>query len=203
MHRIQNIVVPPRHRLRRFSRQPSPNGLLFHAAYRAIFPLDLASSLVRLALRLPSLYFLSKSLLLWSTTLAQTAHKFPSHSLLFLASWAAHYDTAALCWFTFCSVCGALCLEALTRGLEGANSNASPFNLVCYLPHVSSVIHRSLSSVRLCLSITHILIPNDTRHKAAGSPLPSRQACRLHHHSPSLTSPFPTPSICRVTQPLP
>ena len=125
IHRIQNIVVPPRHRPRRVH----PRSLFPHVAYRAIFPLDFSSSFVRLVLRLPSLYFLSKSLLLWSTTLAQTAHKFPPHAL---AEWVAQYDTAALCWFTFCSVCGALCLEALTRGLEGANSNASPFNLVCH-----------------------------------------------------------------------
>lgn len=134
MHRIQNIVVPPRHRVRRFPRPPSRDILSPHLAYHAIFPLDFSSSLVRLILRLPSLYFLSKALLLWSTTLAQTANKFPSSdSLLFLASWVARYDTPTICWFTFCAVCGALCVEALTRGLEGANSNASPFNLVRYL----------------------------------------------------------------------
>ncbi|KAG6376405.1 hypothetical protein JVT61DRAFT_2390 [Boletus reticuloceps] len=104
-------------------------------------PPRFSSSLVRLVLRLPTLYFLAKSLLLWSTTLAQTAHKFPSSDrLLSLASWVARYDTAALCWFTFCAVCGALCVEALARGLEGANSNASPFNLFGYafLLHIYS-----------------------------------------------------------------
>lgn len=149
MHRIQNIVVPPRHRVRRFTR-PQSEHRFFHIAC-AIFPLDLSSSLVRFILRLPSVYFLSKSLLLWSTTLAQTAHKIPSDSLFFLASWVARYDTSALCWFTFCTVCGALCVEALTRGLEGSNSSASPFNLVCHMatctidnPDLSSVTNRSL-----------------------------------------------------------
>ncbi|KAF8136661.1 hypothetical protein EV363DRAFT_1429023 [Boletus edulis] len=140
MHRIQNIVVPPRHRARRFPR-PQSRHIFEQFAYRAIFPLDFSSSLVRLVLRLPTLYFLSKSLLLWFTTLAQTAHKFPSSDrLLSLASWVARYDTAALCWFTFCAVCGALCVEALARGLEGANSNASPFNLFGYafLLHIYS-----------------------------------------------------------------
>ncbi|KAG8217779.1 hypothetical protein J3R82DRAFT_5940 [Butyriboletus roseoflavus] len=116
---------------------------IFHVPYRAIFPLNLSSTLVRLVLRLPSLYFLSTSLLLWSTTLAQTAHKFPSFDSSWwrsLAAWAAQHDTATLCWFTFCSVCGALCVEALTRGLEGTNSNASPFNLFGYafLLHIYS-----------------------------------------------------------------
>ncbi|KAH0827116.1 hypothetical protein J3R83DRAFT_4804 [Lanmaoa asiatica] len=143
IHRIQNIVVPPRHRVLRFPRPPSRHRSFFHVAYRAIFPLDFSSSLVRFSLRLPSIYFLSKSLLLWSTTLAQTTHKFPScDSPWFrpLASWVAKQDTAALCWFTFCSVCGALCVEALTRGLEGTNSNASPFNLFGYafLLHIYS-----------------------------------------------------------------
>ncbi|KAF8559853.1 hypothetical protein OG21DRAFT_1503072 [Imleria badia] len=138
IHRIQNIVVPPRHTVRRV---PRPRSFFPRIAYRTIFPLDFSSSLVRLILRLPSLYFLSKSLLLWSTTLVQTAHKFPSSdSLLPLAAWVARYDTAALCWLTFCTVCGALCVEALTRGLEGANSSASPFNLFGYafLLHVYS-----------------------------------------------------------------
>lgn len=136
MHRIQSIVVPPpRHRVLRFPRPPSRRRSFFHLPHRAIFPLDLSSSLVRLVLRLPSVYFLSTALLLWFTTLAQTAHKFPSSDSPWcrsLASWAAQHDTATLCWFTFCSVCGALCVDALTRGLEGTNSNASPFNLVCH-----------------------------------------------------------------------
>lgn len=136
IHRIQNIVVPPR-------RRPSSHT----------YALDFSSSLVRLVLRLPSLYFLSKSLLLWATTLAQTAHTSPPDAL---TSWVAQYDTPALCWFTFCSVCGALCLEALTRGLEGANSNASPFNLVCHLPRVPYLLTYSLSSAMpSCCTFTH------------------------------------------------
>ncbi|KAG9318745.1 hypothetical protein JVU11DRAFT_844 [Chiua virens] len=143
MHRIQNIVVPPRHRLSRFPRQPYRQSPFLQAISRAIFPLDFSNSLVRFLLRLPSLFFLSKSLLFWLTTLAQTAREFNlpnSPWLHFFTSWVAQQETAALCWFTFCSVCGALCVEALTRGLEGTNNNASPFNLFGYafLLHIYS-----------------------------------------------------------------
>ena len=153
--------------------------MFLHALSRAMFPLNLSSSLVRLIVRLPSLFFLSKSLLLWSTILAQIAH-YDSPCFHWLASWVPQHDTAPLCWFTFCSVCGALCVDALTRGLEGTNSNASPFNLVCppaawpYQLSPRLFTHHHNLLVRLCISITHILIPNDTRHKTARSPITSR-----------------------------
>jgi len=131
LHRIQNIVVPPRHH---FPNHASLQRSRVLSHFFPLFPLDLSSSSVRLALRLPTLYFLAKSLLLWIFTLAQTTKQFPpwaSPSLLSLANWVARQEMATLCWSTFCSVCGTLCVEALTRGLEGANSNGSPFNLVC------------------------------------------------------------------------
>ncbi|KAL4067841.1 hypothetical protein J3A83DRAFT_4359717 [Scleroderma citrinum] len=141
LHRIQNIVVPPRHHF--LNRSPlQRNRVVSHFLF-CIFPLDLSSSSVRFALRLPTLYFLSKSLLLWTFTLAQTTNQFPpwtSPSLLALANWVARQEMATLCWSTFCSVCGALCVEALTRGLEGGNSSGSPFNLFGYafLLHIYS-----------------------------------------------------------------
>lgn len=140
LHRIQNIVVPPRHP---FPTRPSLHRTRALALLFLIFPLDLSSSSVRLTLRLPTLYFLAKSLLVWVFTLAQTTKQFPpltSTSLLPLANWVARQEMATLCWSTFCSVCGALCVEALTRGLEGGNSNGSPFNLFGYafLLHIYS-----------------------------------------------------------------
>ncbi|KIJ69205.1 hypothetical protein HYDPIDRAFT_172656 [Hydnomerulius pinastri MD-312] len=143
MHRIQNIVVPPRHQFTNRVSRPQRHRLFLLFMYRSVFPLDLSSTLVRLILRLPSLYFVAKSLLLWSITLAQTADEFRLWDwpwIQSLGSWAAQQDMAALCWSTFCSVCGALCIEALTRGLEGGNSNASPFNLFGYafLLHIYS-----------------------------------------------------------------
>ncbi|KAI6045632.1 hypothetical protein EDC04DRAFT_2634109 [Pisolithus marmoratus] len=135
LHRIQNIVVPPRPPLQR----NRPFAYLLHS----IFPLDLSSSRVRLVLRTPTLYFLGRSLLMWIITLAQTANKFSpigSPWLLSLGTWVAQREMATLCWSTFCSVCGVLCMEALTRGLEGGNNNGSPFNLFGYafLLHIYS-----------------------------------------------------------------
>ena len=63
------------------------------------------------------------------------------------------------------------------------------------LPHVAPRYPSCLlgySSVRLCLSIAHILVSDDTRHKIAGTPVSSRQTRRVHHHSPPLTSLSPT-----------
>ncbi|KAF8844547.1 hypothetical protein BDN67DRAFT_962924 [Paxillus ammoniavirescens] len=143
MHRIQNIVVPPRHQFaHRFARPPQRHGF-FQAVYRTMFPLDFSSSLVRVIMRLPSLYLVAKSLLLWTIVFAQTADQFPCWDLSWLQSlgcWAAQQEMASLCWTTFCSVCGALCIEALTRGLEGGSSSASPFNLFGYafLLHIYS-----------------------------------------------------------------
>lgn len=141
LHRIQNIVVPPRHHFP--NRTPLQRSRRLAFLRHRIFPLDLSSSWIRLVLRSPTLYFLGKSLLMWVITLAQTANKFSSLNspcLLSLGNWVAQQEMATLCWSTFCSVCGVLCMEALTRGLEGGNNSGSPFNLFGYafLLHIYS-----------------------------------------------------------------
>jgi hypothetical protein len=85
--------------------------------------------------RVPTLYFLSKVLVLWTVILLQTAELFPSWKwrwLVGLGKWAAEKEMEDVCWLSFGVVCGALCVGALTRGLEGAgaSANTSPFNLV-------------------------------------------------------------------------
>jgi hypothetical protein len=45
-------------------------------------------------------------------------------------TYVAQKETADLCWSTFCAVCGVLCMEGLTHGLEGGMHRPSPFNLV-------------------------------------------------------------------------
>ncbi|KAI6036397.1 hypothetical protein BKA83DRAFT_4162275 [Pisolithus microcarpus] len=132
LHRIQNIVVPPRHHFP--NRTPLQRSRRLAFLRHRIFPLDLSSSWIRLVLRSPTLYFLGKSLLMWVITLAQTANKFSSLNSPCLL------EMATLCWSTFCSVCGVLCMEALTRGLEGGNNSGSPFNLFGYafLLHIYS-----------------------------------------------------------------
>ena len=97
------------------------------------FPVDLSSTLSRTAFRIPSIYLLSKALLLWTVLLLQAAKLWPSWGLLEpIGDWAAHKDMEDICWFTFTSTCLALAVGALTSGLEGLHLNHNaPFNLVC------------------------------------------------------------------------
>ncbi|KAH9981408.1 hypothetical protein BGW80DRAFT_1434569 [Lactifluus volemus] len=121
LNRIQNIVAP--------SRRPLPHQSrwsFFRLILPSIFPLDLSSTYSRTVLRLPTMYFILKSLLLWTILLLQAP-------LLLLDDWASRKEMDEICWFTFRAICGALCVGALTRGLEGVGStNASPFNLFGY-----------------------------------------------------------------------
>ncbi|KAH7929644.1 hypothetical protein BV22DRAFT_1002256 [Leucogyrophana mollusca] len=142
LHRIQNIAVPPRHPFSRFTRIPRRRPFIY-MMYHSVFPINFSSSLSRFVLRLPSLYFVCKALFVWTVTLAQTSDRFPPWEFPWLQAvgqWAAQKEMQDLCWSTFCAVCGALCVEALTRGLEGGNNNASPFNLFGYafLLHIYS-----------------------------------------------------------------
>lgn len=104
-----------------------------YSAIPSIFPLDLSSSVTRFALRSPSLYFVSKMVVIWLIVLAQAADKFTTWNLSWLQSagaYVAKRETADLCWSTFCAVCAVLCMEGLTHGLEGGAHRPSPFNLV-------------------------------------------------------------------------
>ncbi|KAG0701752.1 hypothetical protein DFH29DRAFT_982593 [Suillus ampliporus] len=135
LHRIRNIVVPPRHQfINHLSRIPGRNAFM-HSAIPSVFPLDLSSSMCRLVLRSPSLYLVFKMLFIWVIVLAQAAEKFPMWSSSWLQSvgtYVAQRETADLCWSTFCAVCGVLCMEGLTHGLEGGAHRPSPFNLLGY-----------------------------------------------------------------------
>ncbi|KAI0256581.1 hypothetical protein BJV78DRAFT_1117139 [Lactifluus subvellereus] len=139
LNRIQNIVVPSRRPLPHHM-QPTPNSRsrwsLFRLILPSIFPLDLSSTYSRTVLRLPTLYYILKSLLLWSVLFLQASDHFPPSSwkpFRLLDDWASHKEMDEICWFTFRAICGALCVGALTRGLEGVGAtNASPFNLFGY-----------------------------------------------------------------------
>lgn len=132
LNRIQHIVVPPRrsfvYRVMRSRRS------LFHAFLYSFFPINLSSTACRLTLRIPSLFFLFKSLALLSVILLQASELFPATNITWIQSigqWAAQKNMADVCWSTFGAVCLALIMGALTRGLEGLNTaNTSPFNLV-------------------------------------------------------------------------
>ena len=121
----------------------------------SILPLDLSRTTTRLALHLPSLYFLCEMLLVWCLLILQTCQLLPSFGdsqknacwgilgyveRLFI--WCSKKEMGDICWATFCSVCAALLVEGLVKALDGVggalpidnvNSNTSPFNLVCSL----------------------------------------------------------------------
>ncbi|KAG2363403.1 hypothetical protein BDR07DRAFT_1404277 [Suillus spraguei] len=134
LHRIRNIVVPRNQFISHFTRTRRLRAFPY-SAISWVFPLDLSCSTSRLVLRSPSLYFIFKMVFVWLIALAQAADKFPTWNLSWLQSvgtYVAKKETADLCWSTFCAVCGVLCMEGLTHGLEGGMHRPSPFNLLGY-----------------------------------------------------------------------
>lgn len=157
LHRMRNIIIP--------SRIPSRRALhafpLFYGTYMSrrlyfsILPLDFSRTTTRLALHLPSIYFLSKILLIWCLLVLQTCQLLPSFSddqrsaywgilglIERLGIWSSKMEMPDICWTTFCSVCAALLVEGVMKALDGigasfpignVNTNASPFNLACFL----------------------------------------------------------------------
>lgn len=78
-------------------------------------------------------------------------------------SWGASTEMQDLCWVTFGAVCFALCISALTRGLEGIGTeNTAPFNLVRHLILADELSLKS--EVWICVLATHILVPGGSRH---------------------------------------
>jgi hypothetical protein len=136
LNRIQNIVVPPPYLFTyRMARTPRTGASLIRSIYYYVLPLDFASTPPRLVFRLPSLYFICRALLMWSVILLQVADMYPSwpRGVKSLGNWVARKEMEEICWSTFCSVCGTLCISALTRGLDGTSANtnnAAPFNMV-------------------------------------------------------------------------
>ncbi|KAL0572800.1 hypothetical protein V5O48_009165 [Marasmius crinis-equi] len=97
----------------------------------------------RFALHLPTMYLMSKSVLLWALLLLQATDLYPSTDnfyIEYLRNWSESQEMRAICWQTFCSICGAFCVEAFVKGLDGVSvgigahmqANTSPFNLVGY-----------------------------------------------------------------------
>jgi hypothetical protein len=160
---MRNVIIPSRipTRRARHTFHPSQASVSpLHHTYiprrllSFILPLDLSRTTTRLALHLPSIYFLCKMLLVWCLLVLQTSHLLPSFSdaqkstcwgvlgyVEKLVIWNNQKKMGDICWGTFCSVCAALLVEGLMKALEGTgsalpignlNSNTSPFNLVCF-----------------------------------------------------------------------
>ncbi|EJD02179.1 uncharacterized protein FOMMEDRAFT_168701 [Fomitiporia mediterranea MF3/22] len=143
LNRIQHIVVPPRRSLA--YRIVRSRRSVFHALFYSFFPVDLSSTAYRFTLRIPSLYLLYKSLALLFVILLQVSNLFPSAKISWLqrlGGWAERKEMEDVCWSIFGTVCTALVVGALTRGLEGFNSsNTQPFNIFGYamLLHIYSM----------------------------------------------------------------
>ncbi|KAJ7644337.1 hypothetical protein FB45DRAFT_897561 [Roridomyces roridus] len=192
MHRIQNLVVPPRSSSRS---HPAPHAVAHRFVgystvrriYRSILPLNLNRTSTRLAFFLPTLYFLCKMLLIWTILLLQTAELFPSWNSGYihdLGQWVQHMEMHEICWRTFASICAAFSMEAFVRGLDGGglglihmNSNTTPFNLIGYafLLHVYSS------------PITHVFKPSPSslpsrpdKHVIVTITIPLLQVTALH-----------------------
>ncbi|KAJ7505509.1 hypothetical protein B0H11DRAFT_2273006 [Mycena galericulata] len=155
MHRIQNIVVPPRSSSQ--SRHVQ-HGLVrrfygyntFRRLYGSVLPLDLNRTTTRLAFHLPTLYFLCKMLLIWTAILLQTSGLFSTWESGYIHAFGKYtqgMEMHDICWRTFCSICAAFSMESFVRGLDGGglglihmNANTSPFNLIGYafLLHIYS-----------------------------------------------------------------
>ena len=122
------------------------------------------------------MYYILKALLLWTILLLQASECFPAFSwnpFRRLDDWAAHKEMDEICWFTFRAVCGALCVGALTKGLEGVGTTStSPFNLVCPFTSTVSRPILTLRAVWLFLHAAFLLFDFDSCGKARGTTLP-------------------------------
>lgn len=205
MHRIQNIVVParsssqsrhdPRGQPRQFYGYETVRRL-----YGSLLPLDLTRTSTRLAFHLPTLYFLSKMLLIWTVILLQTSDLFPawdSGYIFSLGQWIQRMEMHQVCWRTFCSICAAFSMEGFVRGLDGSglgliqmNANTSPFNLVrISITSIScSLIPNQIGYAFLLhiysSPITHVYKPpslpsRPDKHVIVTITIPLLQVCRL------------------------
>lgn len=160
MHRIHNIVVvPPRplHQQLRTPQRLQRQQPIIHSTLsrrvitfirsipslivHSVFPLDLSSTLSRFLFRIPSIYLLGKTIILWGILLLQGANVYPASAKIFgwdgwdwvgrLGEWAMRKPMDEVAWFTFASVCVTVFVAALTAGIEGTNTQSNPqFNLV-------------------------------------------------------------------------
>jgi hypothetical protein len=136
------------------------------------------------------MYYILKALVLWSILLLQASDYLPPSSwkpFQLLDEWAAHKEMDEICWFTFRAVCGALCVGALTKGLEGVGTTtASPFNLVChFLPTVSRVLpFLTPPAVWLFLHAALLLFSFNSYSQTGGPALPPRRERYFYYLCP-------------------
>ncbi|CAA7270987.1 unnamed protein product [Cyclocybe aegerita] len=182
LHRIQNVIIPsriPTRRQRHAFRfapvfaSPFQNTLFLQRLYASILPLDFTRTTTRLILHLPSVYFLTKMLLVWCILVLETSELLPQFTeeqkngywgalcwIENLFQWGTQMNMTEICWSTFVAVCGAFLVEGFVKAMDGlgggfplgnVNTSTSPFNLVGY----AFLLHIYSSPV------THSYQPND------------------------------------------
>ncbi|KAK7061001.1 hypothetical protein VNI00_000736 [Paramarasmius palmivorus] len=149
-------------------------------------------------MHLPTLYLMFKSLLLWTLVLLQTSEFYPEVQngyLYDLRVWSESKEMADICWYTFIAICGAFCVEAFVKGLDGVSvafgahmqANTSPFNLSnrrAFLP-VPTNTSWPQSPYPFCNSPSSISSPSANDGPVTGS-LPTALSSflsLLHFHS--------------------
>ncbi|KAG2019752.1 hypothetical protein CC2G_005162 [Coprinopsis cinerea AmutBmut pab1-1] len=151
LHRIQNIIIPSRMQNRRGLRNGVSIGWnrrfsIFSRLTSSIFPLDLTQTSTRLAVHLPTLYYLCKMLTIWFVLVLQTSELYPEKGRLgwadSLGEMVRKMDMQDICWNTFVAVCVGFSVEGFVKALDGVeagfpiggnmNPNTSPFNIVGY-----------------------------------------------------------------------
>ena len=137
---MQNVVLPSPRRARHAYRSPSHRTTLWERLHTAILPLDFSRTLTRLVLLLPSIYFLSKMLIVWTILVLQTCEVqlisgLNQNGPCFLdlqrhfeklVGWTMNKEMAQICWSTFCAVCGAFWVEGLIKALDGLGGGGFP-----------------------------------------------------------------------------
>ena len=184
LHRMHNVVIPSSRRSRRAYRTLFHQTTVWERIHAMILPLDISRTTTRLILHIPSVYFLTKMLLVWIVLALQTCeislsffdtdyNTYWGGVLRFvetLGTWAMKKDMSHVCWSTFCAVCGAFLVEGFIKTLDGLGrngfplsgvNNLSPFHLVSLLDHFEISFANPLID-QLCIPLAYIFLSRGT-----------------------------------------
>lgn len=101
---------------------------MIYTIWYYILPVNMSSTLTRVAFRGPTLYLLYRAFILQLVVWLQATGTMPQWPILkSLNDWAAYMHMGQICWMSFSAVCAALFMNALTRGLDGRSASFVPF----------------------------------------------------------------------------
>ncbi|KAG8987904.1 hypothetical protein FRB93_004350 [Tulasnella sp. JGI-2019a] len=147
LDRIQHVVVVPPRRENPTHLQPNelddPRGAaeastsrlrrIWQHAISCILPINASASHTRFLLRLPSLIFIYRALILNLLLILQVTSWMPNSWIPgSILEWALKVKMTDICWATFISTCLTLATIAFNNGLDGSGSDGSAlsFNLL-------------------------------------------------------------------------